>query len=254
METEAYTELYEQEPDHWWYRGMREITRRMLTSLLSTSANLRILDAGCGVGGNLRLLKSWGKVYGLDYSALALDYALKAQSTQFGSLAQASVEYLPFADHTFDLVTSFDVLYSRDVANDSVAFSELARVLRPHGLLLIRLPALNILRGRHDEVVHGVRRYTAAELRRQLRTVGLSPQRVTYANSLLLPAIYLIRLLQRYSSEVTPSHSDVRPVPRLFNDLLYGLLRLEAAWIGSGHSFPAGVSVIAMANKRSKVN
>lgn len=250
MEAEAYKELFEQEPDHWWYRGMREITRRMLASALPTSAKLRILDVGCGVGGNLQFLKQFGTPYGLDYSALALDYALQAQATSSGSLLQASVEQLPYADHTFDLITSFDVLYSRGVRNDRVAFTELARVLRPDGLLLIRLPALNILRGHHDEVVHGIRRYTAAELRDKLCAVGLSPQRLTYANSLLLPAIFLIRFLQRRSSGKTASsHSDVRPTPHLLNELLYGLLRLEAAWIGSGRSFPAGVSVIALATK-----
>lgn len=253
MEAEAYKELYEQEPDHWWYRGMREITRRILATVLSTNAQLRILDAGCGVGGNLQFLAKYGIPYGLDYSALALDYALQAHANRFGALTQASVEQLPYADHTFDLTTSFDVLYCREVEDDQVGFAEIARVLRPNGLLLIRLPALNILRGHHDQVVHGIRRYTAAGLRDKLRAVGLAPLRTSYTNSLLLPAIYLIRLFQRHSSgNATSSHSDVRPTPRLLNELLYRLLWLEAVWIGSGCSFPAGVSVIAVATKRTK--
>lgn len=247
MEPAAYDELNALETDHWWYRGMRDITARLLRSALPRQTGLDILDAGCGAGGNLDALAQFGRVWGFDYSPLALGYAARRHS---GKLARASVEALPYADACFDLVTSFDVLVCQEVADDVRALREFARVTRPGGHVLVRLAALEALRGPHDIVVHGARRYTAAELRAKLAQAGLKPVRVTYANSLLLPPIFAARRLQSASvARGAEPQSDVKAAPGPLNDLLAGLLGLEARWISSGRGFPAGVSVMALAAK-----
>ncbi len=141
MEAEAYDELYAQEADHWWYGGMRHITERLLAPVVKET--LHILDAGCGTGGNLSALARFGCPVGMDYSPLALAYATKAHA---GRVARATIEALPYADNSFDLVTSFDVLYCREVEDDAKAVRELARVTRPGGHVLVRVPALRALR------------------------------------------------------------------------------------------------------------
>ena len=244
MEPEAYEELHRLEADHWWYRGMRAIALRLLADHLPRRDDLRILDAGCGVGGNLLALQRFGHASGIDYSPLALAYASAALP---GNVARATVEGLPYANDSFDLVTSFDVLYCREVASDLQALAEFARVLRPGGHLLIRLPALAALRGAHDALVHGIRRYSAEDLARKIWKVGMKPNRLTYANSLLLPLIFIIRRAQIIARSAP--RSDVQPLPRPLNALLARILALEAAWIGSGHHFVAGVSIICLAAK-----
>lgn len=247
MEPSAYDELNALEADHWWYRGMRDITARLLRAALPRQNGLDILDAGCGAGGNLDALAEFGRVWGFDYSPLALGYAAQRHA---GKLARASVEDLPYPDCRFDLVTCFDVLVCREVGDDVRALREFARVTRPGGHVLVRLAALQALRGAHDIVTHSVRRYTAAELRAKLAQVGLQPVRVTYANSLLLPPIFAVRKLQLAGVALgAQPQSDVKPAPGPFNTVLAGLLGLEARWIGSGHGFPAGVSVMALAVK-----
>jgi SAM-dependent methyltransferase len=247
MEAQAYDELRDLEPGHWWCRGMRLITERLLTRHLGRPRDLQILDAGCGAGGNLSALAVFGSVQGLDYAIRVLRYANQAHR---GRLAQASVEQLPYRSDSFDLVTSFDVLYCREVGSDQRALAELARVIRPGGHLLIRLPALPILRGPHDAVVHGVRRYTASELRRKVTGAGLVPVRLTYLNSVLMPLIFLIRQAQNVWMRFgAVPHSDVKATARPINALLCNLLRLESFWIGTGHDFRVGVSVLCLAAK-----
>ncbi len=247
MEPQAYEELHRLEGDHWWYRGMRQITDRLLREALGETSGLSILDTGCGTGGNLAALAGRGRVCGFDSSPQALAYACQNHRD---TLARASVEAIPYPANTFDLVTSFDVIYSSGIQDDVRALAEMARVTRPGGHVFVRVPALPALRGPHDAVVHGVRRYTAREMRHKLEAAGLIVQRLTYANSLLLPPVFVARRLQSlFARQDEHPPSDVRPTPALLNRLLAGVLALEAGWIGGGRSFPAGVSLIALATK-----
>ncbi len=247
MEPGAYDELNALEATHWWYEGMRRITRHLLLKTIGEQNSMHILDAGCGAGGNLTALSEFGQVWGFDYSPLALRYAAQQHR---GQLAQGSIEAIPFASNRFEMVFSFDVLCVREVGDDRNGFAEMARVARPGGYVLVRLPALSALKGPHDTYVHGVRRYTAAGLSQKLREAGLEPLVVTYANTLLLPAIFLARRLQSLivmlGREPT---SDVNQTPPLVNRLLTALLTLEARWIGRGGRLPAGVSVFGIARK-----
>src|SRR5690349_13538742 len=179
--------MAELEATHWWYDGMRHITDGLVRQVIQPKGPLVILDAGCGTGANLSALAKYGQVYGFDYSPLAVGYSKKQHE---GQLARASVDAMPYPDNTFDLVTSFDVLYHAEVRDDQKAVSEMARVAKPGGYVLLRLPALPVLKGVHDIVVHGARRYVAAGLRDMLGKAGLEVQRITYANSLLLPMIF----------------------------------------------------------------
>lgn len=239
MEPSEYDNIARLEDRHWWYRGMAAISLNFLTSVPPSRKQLRILDAGCGPGGMLRHLAAVGLPFGIDLHSLALAYAHRTASA---SLARATVERLPFADHSFDLVTSFDVLYHLAVGDDVAALTEFARVLKPDGLLLIRLPAFEQLRGAHDRTVHTRHRYTAPELRSKLDAAGFRVRRLTYANTLLFPLIALSRLMQGRANE----HTDVElPSPAL-NHLLEFVLGLERRWL-THFNLPFGVSLFALA-------
>jgi SAM-dependent methyltransferase len=159
--------------------------------------------------------------------------------------ARGRVEALPFPGDAFDAVTSFDVLYHRWIEDDAAAVAELARVLRPGGVLLMRVPALRMLWGAHDAAVHSRHRYTTREVRALLEGQGLRVLRVTYANTLLFPVIALRRLLDRLTGR---EGSDVSFLPAPLEWTFGSLLRLEARVLPRV-SFPLGASVFALARK-----
>ncbi|MFZ5785733.1 MAG: class I SAM-dependent methyltransferase [Acidobacteriota bacterium] len=92
----------------------------------------RILEAGAGTGLVLqRLAPHARQAVGIDLSAGMLRLAREREL----SVAQASVEVLPFADETFDVVLSFKVL--AHVPGIEAAVRELCRVTRKGGHLVL---------------------------------------------------------------------------------------------------------------------
>src|SRR5439155_16378588 len=104
--------MYDVEGRHWWYRGMRRINRSLLRHYLTPGRRYVVLDAGCGTWGSTWDLTEFGTVPGLDFSTDALNFAAKRGLSR---LVQGSIEQLPFPDASFDVVTSFDVIYHRAV-------------------------------------------------------------------------------------------------------------------------------------------
>lgn len=250
MHPSEYQRLFENEQQHWWFRARRAITQALLDHYLTpVRGRRRILDAGCGTGGNLQLLRRYGRVVGLDLSPLALSLA-RTRTTDGISLSRGSLLALPFADERFHLVTAFDVLYHQWVSDDVAAMAELRRVLKPGGLFLMTDSAWRRLRGPHDEINLARERYEVPELRARLHRAGFEPLRVSYANALLLPLVLAVRAARRLAprGEATP-HSDVSPVPEPLNSLLYAVYRSEAALLPYVN-LPRGSSVVAIARRR----
>jgi SAM-dependent methyltransferase len=246
MERAEYLVMAVVESYHWWYGGMRATAAAMLDMVYAGRRDLQILDAGCGSGGNALFLERYGSVVGIDLApeALALSGSWLA-----GALARASVLAVPFAEARFDLVTSFDVLYHRAVPDEQAALSEARRVLKPGGRLLIRVPAYDFLRRKHDRVVHTRRRYTAGAVQALLRSTGYSIERCTYVNSLLLPLALTQRLIEWALPHLERDDSDLAmPFPQL-NEILRWPLAAEAAWLRHGRAFPCGMSVLCLARK-----
>ena len=246
MDPEEYASIYRLEQTHWWYVGMRRIALTLLEAHLPGKHGLMVLDAGCGTGGMMLALERYGRVFGVDFSPLALRFC---QQRGLDRAFQASVTALPFPSAAFDLVTSFDVLYHLGVSDDTEALREFSRVLRPGGLLLLRLPALEWLRSAHDHAVHTRHRYTAPEVKAKVAAAGFRVLRATYGNTLLFPIAAGARLAQRLMGRGQRAASDVQETAEMANRALSGVLALEARLLRRV-DLPVGLSVICLAQKR----
>lgn len=245
MDPAEYDYLFALEDTLWWFVGMRRIVYGLLRQQLGVPERpLRVLDAGCGTGGSLPLLQRFGQVTSFDFEARAMEMFASRQRAR---LAVASTDAIPFADNTFDLVTSFDVICQLDAPADEKALSELTRVLKPGGLLLVRTPALQGLYGSHDVTLHTKHRYSTGEMARKMQEAGLSVVRATYANTLLFPVALVRRMLAKLTNR-PPGESDVRAVPAPLNAALTWVLTAEGE-ILKRTSLPLGLSVIALARK-----
>ena len=242
MEASEYATLAALEDRHWWYVGMRALAQTAVGAL-ELPPDPRILDVGCGTGGNLRWLAGIGRATGVDVAPLALTHAVRRAGPV---VARADALSLPFAPGAFDLVTSFEVLYHAAVPDDDAGLREMSRVLAPDGLLLLRLPAHNWLRGAHDRQVHTARRYGLAELRDKIQRAGLIVRHLAPVGLWLLPLAVLQRGWQ--SRRKAAPASDVRLPPQPINSLLAALLAAEGR-LAARHRLPWGLSLFAVAQK-----
>jgi sarcosine/dimethylglycine N-methyltransferase len=103
--------------------------------------DMRVLDAGCGVGGSSRYL---AQTYGCKVDAIDLTPEFVAAAKRLNELCglggtisvrEGSVTDLPYADASFDLVWSQNV--SMNVADKPRMFAEALRVLKPGGRFTI---------------------------------------------------------------------------------------------------------------------
>jgi ubiquinone/menaquinone biosynthesis C-methylase UbiE len=241
MEVEEYARIAAAEDDHWWYRNTRALMAELLQPWLGTDQ--RILDAGCGPGGNGAWLARHGRVIGVDLAREALQFVRARRPATIP--VQSSAERLPFADEAFDIAVGITLLYT--VRDDVSALGELARVLRTGGAVLLLEPAFESLRRGHDVTVHGLRRYRRDELAGLAERAGLWVRRSTYAYSFLAPPAALLAVLERRGAQsADDTGSDVER--RALDPVFAPLAKAERRWLAR-HDVAMGTSVVILATR-----
>jgi ubiquinone/menaquinone biosynthesis C-methylase UbiE len=233
------------ERDHFWFRGFRMFVAPFVREAAAGRTDALILDCGSGTGVNLPLLRRYGRPVGIDLTWTGLS-AARARGEQ--RVAQASAVALPFASGTFDVVTSFDVIYSLSDDDEAKAIGEMHRVLKPRGSLVVNAAAMELLKGNHSVLAGEVRRYSRRSLGDRLTRAGFDVVRMTYTNATIAPLVAAVRLAQRISGH-EESHQEISVPPAPVNFALTGLLALEAAALRVV-DMPFGSSLLALARKR----
>lgn len=248
LDADEFRLMYRAENSHWWYRGMEGISRAVLSRYYRTPSALRILDAGCGTGGNYRWLSEFGRCWAMDLSPIAMDFC---RQRGIDSLIRGSVVQLPFSSDRFDLVTSFDVLSMLSPEQEASSLAELARILVPGGRLFLRLPAYRWLRGAHDRAVSISHRYHRKELQQKLESHGLACDWIGYTNMFLCPAVILKRWSEHFRAE--QPQSDLSLDSQRGHRLFCSLLNLEARLL-IYRPLPFGLTLMAVARKHKGRN
>ncbi|HEX2862806.1 MAG TPA: class I SAM-dependent methyltransferase [Lacunisphaera sp.] len=244
MRVDEYRKLAETEDRMWYFRALHRRRAHWLARLLPAGEAVHVLDAGCGTGGFIQTLRAehpaW-TVTGVDVSPLAC--ALARERGQV-DIVEGSLVALPFADGTFDAISTGDVIYH--IADTPAVLREIVRCLKPGGVVALNEPAYRWLWSYHDDATEAKHRFTRPELVEKMRAAGLEVKFASYANLLTLPLVAARRKLFPPSQPT----SDVQLFPAPIEAFFSATSWLEHAWTRRGWPLPAGSSVFVAAVKR----
>jgi ubiquinone/menaquinone biosynthesis C-methylase UbiE len=230
--------------------------KRTQVRALAPRAGTRILDAGCGRGEVLLACSQAGaQVAGVDYSAAAVHITRQVLAeVPDADVRHGDVTALPWADESFDAVLFGDVIEHLDPDQATVALSELRRVLRPGGMLLVHTApnrlfltvtwpvARHVLRlvGRGQAVqglddwiaeskAYHVNEQTVYSLRRAMRAAGFDNPVVWIGPDVLRGGSHHLTqgLTTGWALGVVERVAQARPVRLLLGNDLYAVGRLQ---------------------------
>lgn len=240
MHPSAYREMADSEAGHWWFTGRRAVLASVIARL-ALPDEARILEIGCGTGGNLAMLSAFGRVSALESSDTARAVALQKTAGRFDIRAGRCPHDIPFARQSFDLVCLLDVL--EHIEEDVATLQAVATLLAEAGRAVVTVPAYRWLWSAHDEFLHHKRRYSASKFRETISAADLRIAELSYFNTLLFPLAAAVRVKDRLLKRKAASGTAIplRPI----NTLLHMVFSAERFLVGRV-PLPFGVSLLAV--------
>ena len=239
-----YAELYALEARNYWFRARNALLIWALRRYFPHARNF--LEIGCGTGFVLAGIAAAApqlELHASEVSSGGLPYA--ASRTPAAAFLQMDARAIPYREQ-FDVIGLFDVL--EHIEDDAQVLTETRRALRPGGGVLITVPQHRFLWSSYDELAHHVRRYQARELMERIAAAGFRKVMMTSFVSLLLPLMALSRMLRGARSGKMDALAELR-VGSLVNWVLETVLAVERGLIKGGVRFPAGGSLLLVAQR-----
>lgn len=245
FEAEYFSNLIEVEEGSFWFRGRSRVIQWMVRRYCPRIT--KFLEIGCGTGyvvGGLAAAFPHMHFWGSEVFVAGLVSA-KARAPGIHYL-QMDARRIPYVDE-FDVIGAFDVL--EHIKDDNQAVAEIRRALKPGGYFLVTVPQHMWLWGPSDEYARHARRYSPKGIVRLVTTHGFEVVRTSSFVTLLLPLMACSRITQRWRRATAFDPASEFKLPRWIDLLLEATLRVEAALIRWGVSFPIGGSRFVVARK-----
>lgn len=244
MELNKYHEMAELEEFHWWFVYRQSVLDLILKKyLFKFDKGVKIVDIGCGTGGNIRFLsKNYNNIMGIDNNEFAINYCREKNL----NVIKGELPDLNFIeDNSVDFILIFDVL--EHIQDDKFSLSVLKSKLKEGGYILLTVPAFKFLWSNHDEAFHHKRRYNIKQIKQILKGLNFKIIKASYIYFLLFPLIFFVRLFKK----VFKNHSNIDDFQinnKFLNHCIIKLLSIER-FLLNYIDYPFGSSILVLAEK-----
>jgi SAM-dependent methyltransferase len=148
-----------------------------------------LLDVGCGIGWYEKYMSEKGCIFfvGVDVDHNALCKAKKGVSTNRCEFVRASANTLPFKQSSFDAISLFDVLEHLPADSEFGFFSEVNRILKANGSVVVSVPN-NCFFGKLLDPAYflmGHRHYALDEVRGFMEKTGFNVYKAEYGGGVV---------------------------------------------------------------------
>jgi SAM-dependent methyltransferase len=236
----AYREMEQTEEVHWWFCARRTILSKIIKGL-NLPHLARILEIGCGTGGNLEMLSRFGTVSAIEMDATAIEMANKKTKNRYDIKNGYCPDVLPATNTRFDLICLFDVL--EHIEEDTKTLQLLSKLLEKKGRILLTVPAYEWLFGPHDVLLHHKRRYNAKLLRERVTSSGLKMTKLSYFNTILFPLALITRCKDKLLRSTNAT--GTKPPKPFLNFILKKIFECER-FLLEKINLPFGVSLLCI--------
>lgn len=241
MEIDVYKRQDEEHENHWWFEGKKNIVYSILKKNINKN-NLKILDFGCGVGINTKMLSNFGDVTCFDQSPEAIKYLKK----KFNNNKKIFIEdNLENCAKLFDLIIASDVL--EHIENDEEEIKRLYKLLKPNGFFLATVPAYQFLFSIKDVKLHHKRRYNLLNFNK-LTFPFFYKIKLSYYNFFLFLPIALGIIYYKLFKIDFIDKVEKKP-NKLLNYLFYKIFKFEIIFLKK-INYPFGISIIFFGKKK----
>ena len=248
MNKDYYSEYFQFERNHWWFRIRERIIISQLQKVTVDSNDLKILNIGVATGRSTEALSPFGEVTSLEYDKDCCAFLKEELGFE---VINGSITELPFNLESFDLVCAFDVI--EHVENHDLAVKEMERVCKKNGIIFITVPAFMSLWSHHDIINQHFRRYKSNSLLSLFNLSSLQLIHKTYFNTFLFIPIIIFRTFSRIVPQKmlrrnSGSDFNIKGQTKILNTILERIFRLEIALLKL-FQFPFGVSLLGIWKK-----
>jgi SAM-dependent methyltransferase len=241
--SEGLDALYAHERKHFWFKHRVRIILKAFHTFVDRTES--VIEVGAGTGHTARALLEDG-YRNLSVGEIHRNGLLYAQKYGLRGLYQFDLRSPPFADH-FDAVALFDVL--EHLREDDLVVSNIHRMLRKGGRIILTVPAHQWLWSRIDELSSHHRRYSRSGMTSLLERNGFEVLHCRYFFTALVPALFVRSLLARHTSRESIETDCGLNVSKASNAMF-----MLAGALGDVVFFPlrslTGGSLLAVARKK----
>ena len=247
FESGYFDQLFKVEEGSFWFRSRNKLLIWALGKYFPRANNF--LEIGCGTG---YVLSGVEKAFphlalcGSEIFSNGLTYTSKRLKN--AELFQMDAQHIPFKDE-FDVIGAFDVL--EHIEDDEAVLKQMYQACKPGGGIIVTLPQHAFLWSYMDEYSCHVRRYHVEELKIKVERASFKVIRTTSFASILLPLMMISRSRKQKANPGFDPTSELK-INGLLNYLLERVLDLERSMIRLGLSFPAGGSLLLIAEKNGR--
>lgn len=251
--------LLKMQQEHFWYRGrhrfLNKAVQKWAKPLFPGDQSPEMIDLGGGCGGwvnDLYNQSHWNNpdISLGDSSVYALEMARETLPDHVNCY-QTDLMDLQWNDR-WDIAFLLDVL--EHLPEPAAVMSQIAKALRPGGLLFVTVPALQFFWSFVDEFGHHQKRYHRNDFQPLALESGFEIMDCRYFMFLLSPLVYLSRNGRSAQSmtrdEIKATTLKLHQVPPgWLNGPLGAIFNLETP-LGHKISFPWGTSLLCVVRKR----
>ena len=230
-----------------YYRWVAELAE----SLNGGPLGDRVLDAGCGIGNFVEVLRHRAaKVLAVDLSprnVAVLERRFEGVEGVEVLQTDLDAQREELRARNVGAVVCLDVL--EHIQDDRALLRSFAGILPAGGTLFVKVPAHQWLFGAVDEASDHLRRYSRADLVRRVEEAGFRVEAARYMNLAgVAPYLLKSRILRRGATFSNSfSERQLRWIRRSIG--LFRAVDRVAGWAGPGGGPPVGQSVVLLARR-----